>query len=248
MTLADDNLGRIQSLRIHNMTAAEMVEADSRVESRFHFWKGIWWHEVKSLFYYPVAPLTQIVPYVANPKPWLAIGGYYHMVPEGAPRNGVIVINEIPDPATYTLDTLTRKRSQVLRALSHFQIRRISKVDDLLGDGFHIYLDWEKRTNAVRIKRSDPRIFGRWITKVHSHPHNLILGAYCQGRLVAYVIAHAVDGVANIAKIFGNSLFNSLTPSSAKYSPCIGINTASAATRQFSVSKSRAGGQSSTTN
>ena len=38
------------------------------------------------------------------------------------------------------------------------------------------------------------------------------------------------------------------TPSSAKYSACIGINTPSAATSAFSVSRSSAGGQSSTIN
>jgi len=41
---------------------------------------------------------------------------------------------------------------------------------------------------------------------------------------------------------------SSLMPSSAKYSACIGIRTASAATSAFSVSRSSAGGQSSTTN
>ena len=41
---------------------------------------------------------------------------------------------------------------------------------------------------------------------------------------------------------------NSLIPSRAKYSACIGIKTVSAATSAFRVSKSRAGGQSRTMN
>ena len=47
-------------------------------------------------------------------------------------------------------------------------------------------------------------------------------------------------------RILSTVSINSLIPSRAKYSACIGISTESAATNAFSVSKSSAGGQSIT--
>ena len=50
--------------------------------------------------------MTFIVPHQAKPKPWLALGGYYHMVPPGVRGNGQIVTNEVSNPADYRLESL----------------------------------------------------------------------------------------------------------------------------------------------
>ncbi len=100
MDLTKQNLETIHSIHLHNMTVNELVEADSQVESRIHFSKGIWWREVKPLFFQPAAFMTRITPHQAAPKPWHAIGGYYHMVPDDAQSNCVIVVNEVSDLAS----------------------------------------------------------------------------------------------------------------------------------------------------
>lgn len=215
MDLTEQNLKTIHSIHLHNMTLDELVEADSRVESRFHFSKGIWWREVKPLFYQPAVFTMRISPHQAAPKPWYALGGYYYMVPDGAQSNGVIVVNEVCDPANYGLETLKRKtRYQVRRALAQQKICHIIKLDDLLSDGYKIYLSWETRNKNVRVKRSNHEVFCRWISRSFHHPYNIILGAYYKGRLISYIIFNAVDGVANLSKTFSDYSFRHLHPSS----------------------------------
>ena len=95
MDLTEQNLETISSIRLHNMTTEELVAADRTAGSRLHFTDSMWWREVKPCFYLPANFMTGIAPRQAKPKPWLALGGYYHMVPPGSSGNGQIVTNEI---------------------------------------------------------------------------------------------------------------------------------------------------------
>jgi hypothetical protein len=194
MDFTEQNLVTIRSLRLQNMTVEQMVVAERRVESRFHFADGTWWLQVKPFFYRPASMMDRVTPHRRTPKPWLALGGYYHMVPDGASGNGTIVVNEIPNLTEYQLDGLPKKvRYDIRKGLATLQIRRVSKLTDLLVDGYQIYLAWERRMGNVRVKRSRHGTFCRWITRVFHHPYNLVLGAYCENRLVSYVFAQAVD-------------------------------------------------------
>jgi len=215
MDLTERNLETISSIRLHNMAVEELAEADRRAGSRLHFSGGVWWREVKPFFYLPANFMTSIVPHQAEPKPWLALGGYYHMVPQGVPANGVIITNEVPNPSSYRLESLkANKRREIRRALAFFRICRVEKLSDLLGDGFRIYMDWAEK-KKLHSKLSNPAAFNRWITSVFHHPYRLILGAYSENRLVAYQIIEAIEGVANISTTFNDSSFNALTPRSA---------------------------------
>lgn len=216
MDLTEQNLETIASIRLHNMTMAELVEADGKAGARLHYAGGVWWRKVKPFFYLPANFMTAIVPHEAKPNPWLALGGYYHMVPPGVAGNGQIVTNEISAPASYGLESLkANKRREIRRALAFFRIGRVKNLSDLLGGGFRIYLDWEKRTKNVRGRVTRPAVFRRWISPIFRHPHKLILGAYAQNQLAAFLIADAVEGVANVSNNFSDSSFNSLTPRSA---------------------------------
>jgi hypothetical protein len=216
MDNTERNLEAILAIRLHNMAVEELVQADRRTGCRFHFSDGVWWREVKPFFYLPANFMTCIAPQQARPKAWLALGGYYHMVPPGVAGNGQIVTNEVPEPAVYRLESLkANKRREIRRALAFFRISRVENLADLLGDGFRVYLDWEQKTKNVRGKLSNPAAFSRWITSIFHHPYKLILGAYAQEQLVAFLIADAVEGVANVSNTFSHSSFNSLTPRSA---------------------------------
>jgi hypothetical protein len=174
-------------------------------DARFYFSQGVWWREVKPFFYYPADPMARIAPDPASPIWWPALGGYYHMVPEGSTSNGVIVVNEFSDPVSYSLEMLRKKvRHEIRRGLSQFELRRLSILNELLEDGYRIYVRWEKRTADVRVKRSTPAVFQRWITSVFNNPYELILGAYLNKQLVGFIIAHAIEGVANAVKCFSD--------------------------------------------
>ena len=216
MDLTEQNLETISSIRLHNMTTEELVATDRTAGSSLHFSDGVWWREVKPCFYLPANLMTGIAPRQAKPKPWLALGGYYHMVPPGSSGNGQIVTNEISSPASYRLESLkANKRREIRRALAFFRICRVENLNDLLVDGFRVYLDWEKKTKNLRDTLSSSTEFRHWITPTFNHPYRLILGAYAQNQLVAFLIADAVEGVANISKTFSDSSFNSRTPRSA---------------------------------
>jgi hypothetical protein len=218
MDLTEQNLETIASIHLHNMTIEEVVGADRGVGDRFHFSTGVWWREVKPFFHLPASFMTRIVPHQAKPNPWRSMGGYYHMVPEGVTGNGLIVTNEISDLAHYGLESIGRdKRRQIRRGLASLRIRRVEELNHLLGDGFRVYLDWERKTNDVRVKLSNPAAFNRWITRTFLHPYELILGAYAEDRLVAFLIVDAVEGVGQALKICSDSAFDELTPSSALY-------------------------------
>ena len=218
MDFTERNLETISSIHLHNMTIEEVVEADKRRGERFHLSGGVWWREERPFFYYPAGYMTRVVPRQAEPKPWLALGGYYHMVPQGVPGNSVIIVNEISDPANYGLESLGRdKRRQIRRGLAVFRIGRVEELNDLLGDGYQVYLDWAKKTENIRGNLSNPALFNRWITGNFRHPYKLILGAYAENRLVAFLIADAVDSVGKAIKAYSDSSFNSMPPMSALY-------------------------------
>lgn len=215
MDLVEQNFGMMASLRIHNMSVEETVTADAAVESKFHRFRDHWWREVKPFFYRPVNPLAAFRRRESFPKPWAALGGYYHVVPDGEESNGALVANEISQPAAYELESLKRKRNQILRSLGVFRVQPVACLEDLLTGGYDTYLDWERRTEGVRTKRSSPEVFQRWIKKVFAHPYCLLLGAYAGDRLVGFMTAYATEGIAHCSKIFSHSEFHAQTPSSA---------------------------------
>lgn len=197
------------------MSVEQLVEAEKRVESEFHFASGVWWRKAKPFFYQPADMMTRISIKTAVPKPWLALGGYYHLVPSGEQGNGVLIANEISDLQGYSLESLKKKRTRIQRALATFRIQRISDLPDLLNDGYRVYMDWDGRTSNVRVRRSDPVTFREWVARSLAHPYLLILGAYYEDRLVAYLMARAAGGTADIEKSFTLSEFNQQAPMTA---------------------------------
>lgn len=219
MDFTTHNLDAISALSLHNMTVEQFVEAEQKLGSDFHLASGVWWRKVKPFFYQPADLMTRFSARTANPKPWLSLGGYYHLVPSEEGSNGVVVANEISDLEGYSLTSLKKKKTRIQRALSVFRIQRVRVLGDLLNEGYRVYLDWDGRTADVRVRRSDPVTFCDWMTRSLAHPHLLILGAYYDNRLVAYLMAHAIAGTANINKSFALSEYNQLAPMAAlKYS------------------------------
>ena len=211
---------RIEAFQIPNLTVEQMIPADSAVDSRFHYSQGIWWREVKPLFYQPAAMFQSVARGSSLPKRFLALGGYYHVVPSWSMANGQIVSSQVADIGRYDLSRLSKQaRYEIRRGLTKLRIDRVTSLDDLLGDGYSIYLKWEKRIKNAWVKRSDPKVFKKWIAGVLGHPGNLVLGAYDYDRLVAYVIVRGVEGVAELAKSFTDPEYYPISPSSALFIP-----------------------------
>jgi hypothetical protein len=214
MDLTKQNLETIASLRLHNVSAEQRVIADRQVGERFHVSNGTWWHRVRQFFYLPASFLLPLRPHVSPPSAWRALGGYYHVVPDGAPANGSIVTNEIADPGTFRLEMLkknkngARKVREIEKGLSVLSIRRVAALDDLLGEGRRILGGWEQRTIDVSPdvwhKGINTTNFQRWADLIFHHPYDLLLGAYFEKRLVGFARIKATDGVANLVNTFGD--------------------------------------------
>jgi hypothetical protein len=215
--LTKQNLETIASLRLQNVSVEQRVVADRKMGERFHLFNGVWWHRVKPFFYLPVSFLMPLKPHEAPPCPWIALGGYYHAVPEGSPSNGSIVTNEVSDPGKFQLEMLKqnkngpRKVREIERGLSVLAVRRVVNLDDLMGDGYRIFRDWDRRTVGVWSKDIHVAGFQRWADRVFHHPHDLLLGAYFKDRLVAFALMKSTDGVANVVNTFGDhSIYKTL--------------------------------------
>jgi hypothetical protein len=224
MDFMQRNLEFIHTTVLHNTAVDEFVQAEQRVESKFHRAKGVWWREVKPFFYYPAVPGMAIVPGEFFPKPWRALGGYYHRVPKDAAANGQIVVNQVPDLQQFRLDRLKKKvRYDIRHGLSTFELRRITLSEDSLEQAFYIYSAWEKRIGDVRVRRSNPAVFRAWATRVLQHPFNLVIGAYQGQRLAAYIITSAVEGCADVSKSFTALEFYPESPTSCLYYAYVSI-------------------------
>lgn len=207
------NWETIRSIQLHDMTVDELVDAEHKAQTHLCYSKGVWWEEVKPFFYHPVVPMLAIKKGDSAPNPLSALGGYYHFVPTTDCANGTIVVNEIPDLRSYALAGLgTKVRHNIRRGLRRLRIARVCELSDLLHDGYQVYMGWEQRHSDVRVKRSSPVVFERWIRHVHGHPHTLILGAYDGDRLVSFIIGRSVMGIANISKSFTHPMYYRLTP------------------------------------
>ena len=210
---AEANWERIRTIHLHDMTVDEAVDAASKVESRFHYSKGVWWEEVKPFFYAPAAPAMAFEKGSSAPNPLLALGGYRHLLPTQKGANGSVVANEIADLHSYKLEYLrSMVRHNIRRGMRRLRIAQVTELRDLLRDGYGIYVGWAQRHPDVRIKRSSPEVFQRWITRVHAHPYQLVLGAYDGDRLVSFIIGESVMGTANIAMCFTHPDYYRLTP------------------------------------
>jgi hypothetical protein len=216
MDFSEENLETISSLNMHNMTIREAVEADSKIGSHFHYSRGVWWKEVRPFFYQPMPFIKPIIPHRTGPDPLKALGGFYHAVPDGAVSNGVIITNEISDSTNYeTVIIKAKMRNQIKRALKSVRVCQVDNLDDLLDDGYQIYMDWVNRTNDNMTKQHDVQTYRNWITRVFHHPYVLILGAYYENRLIAFSTSYAVDGIAEGSRMYSINAYQNLYPSTA---------------------------------
>jgi hypothetical protein len=213
LDLTEQNLKNIHFIHIHNMTVDEMVEADKGVESRFHFFKGIWWREVKPFFYQPAWFLTPVKPEVARPNPFKSLGGYYHIVPEGSYSNGVIVTNSIENISEYSPEKLqhAKTRYNIKQGLKNVKIL-IPELEHMITDGYEVYLSWKQRIGKVYKDRSHKNTFRNWINNEYLISKRLILGAYVDDHLIASLIGHAVQDTACMTMLYSNSKFHSFHP------------------------------------
>ena len=213
----DSNLELLHSTNMHCMDTDEMVSFDKDLDPdwKFHQADSVWWRTVKPFFCQPADIYARIVPHTQRPNALAALGGYYHMVPDGCEANGKIVFNEIRNPAGFDLSAIRQtKRNIIRRGLRKMRLQRITSPELLLSEGYQIFLDWQKRILGIAPEKTDQSRYAQWVTRLTRHPHEIVLGAFYEDRLTAWIVARANGDRANLTKAFGHSDFRNLEPAS----------------------------------
>ncbi len=143
----------------------------------------------------PCAPLARLDQRLAWPALRHSLLGFTCLALPGTPANGCRQMIVAENVSHYSIATLSRKRrSLVRRALSNLQVRPIERLDDLLNDGYGVYVTWHQRNGWGR-DRSDRAAYSAWITRAYSQPRRLSIGVYRGDRLVAFSLTLAVGNV-----------------------------------------------------
>lgn len=195
----------LNDLVLEALSLDELVAQDSSVEDSFHFHKGIWWREIKPFFYQPGFFLQPVDAKRSSPRRRKALLGYHHVVPEGRQANSCFKMLMLKDVKSYSLDSIDGKARNVIRKAQRFlEVKRITEVNDLLTGGYETYVSFRRRTNWGRDK-TDYGVFSHWITRAFRLEKRFFLGAYFDGKLIAYTAHHLVERIAAVAVVISHS-------------------------------------------
>jgi len=178
------------------LSEEELARQRAALGDRVHFHQGVWWEQARPFFCMPCAPLARLDQSLARPALRHSLLGFTHLALPGTPANGRRQMIAAENVSRYSIATLSRKRRSLVRkALSYLQIRPIERLDDLLTDGYAVYVSWHQR-NGWGCNRSDRAAYSAWITRAFSQPRRLSIGVYRGDRLVAFSLTLAVGNVA----------------------------------------------------
>ena len=192
------------------LSEEELARSLGAAEDRVHYHRGVWWKQVlptKPFFCVPCVRLTQVDHEESWPHPLCALGGFMHSSKPNAPTNGkyrAIVYEQV---ANYSISDLSRQvRQKVRRALPYVEVRVVDNLNDLLVDGYEVYVSWHNRVQWGQDK-TGRGLFHGWIVRASRQKGFFPLGAYVGDKLVAFLLPHAVNGVAAIEFLASHSSF-----------------------------------------
>ena len=190
---------------IEGLSVDELVAQDRSVEDSFHFHRGIWWREVRPFFYQPAFFLQPVDGHRSSPRRLKALLGYHHVVQEGQQANSCFKMLMLKDVKSYSLDSIYLKaRNAIRKAQRLLEVKRITEVNDLLTGGYEAYVSFRRRTNWGRDK-TNYDVFSHWITRAFRLEKRFFLGAYFEGKLIAYMTQHLVEGIAAVGLLISHS-------------------------------------------
>lgn len=169
---------------------------------------GVYWVEVRSLFFRPLLPLTEHRPDTVRPPPRARFGAYQYPVATGDKPNSAVNLLLFQQAREYSVERLDKKRRrQVKLAAKDFEIRVLGLADlaDFKRQAHPVYLSFYERTRyQVGAKRQDPAYFAAWADAVFAVPNVLILGAYRNGELGGVSLSYLIRDTVVYATFFCN--------------------------------------------
>jgi hypothetical protein len=194
----------------------ELARQQANVEDRVHHNRGVWWRQARPFFWQPCfcyQPLNAGRVWPAHSK---ALGGFTHIAEAGAETNGFFRSIVRDNIQKYSVQWVPRERRNKIRnGLANLTIRPV-KPAELLEQGYDVYVSWRNRVQWGRNKGTQEK-YALWIGKVVRQPKRLRLGAFHQGRLVAFMLPFACDEFVVLSYIASHSDSLHLHPNDLLY-------------------------------
>jgi Acetyltransferase (GNAT) domain len=183
----------------------EFAREQETAGDRTHLHGGVWWRELRKGFCQPCFCFREVDHRQARPQFLRSPAGFMHVAAPGSPANGIYKLIVREGMQEYSLQQLERRKRNVVRsAIARLQVRPVTSLEDLTGDGYEVYVSWRERT-GWGTNKSQRSVYESWITSAFRRSKRLVLGAYCDDKLVGFMLPAAVRNVAFISYIASHS-------------------------------------------
>lgn len=210
-----------ESRRASGLYAME-IEAFARLEvargGRIYFHDGIWWERIKPFYSWPLQMLKAFPRGARRPLFLHSAVGYEHAVPDPQEANAALPVMLLEDVGRYSLGCLSaKKRNQVRRGLEKIRVQRLCEIRDLVEHGIKINRSALARQEwgGDRSGYLDEQQWCEGIERAHVLGVRESWGAYCSGKLVAYLRAYVLEDTAYITQAMSHTEYLGYYPNDA---------------------------------
>jgi Acetyltransferase (GNAT) domain len=176
------------------MEKSEMPAQHTAGGDQVHYHRGVWWKQLNRCFCMPCSLFEDVDPRESWPDPRHALAGYLHLSPPGTESNATYpaIVND--QVKHYSVKRLASKRkSGMIRgALGNVAVQPVS-VGQLLRYGYEVYWSWHHRVAWGRDRTEAS--FREWILRASGNPKRMVLGAFVEEKLVAFMLPYATGRV-----------------------------------------------------
>ena len=157
--------------------------------------RGRYWQRRLMTFYQPVHLAARLTPAQASLARFSCLGFRAGLQGQNGKSNGTIplyVINDIQDYGWHRIQS--RRRTQVRKCLETLEYVRVTDPERRVEQGYPVMLSGLERTRyKAPMKRER---FRKYMTAFISNDKNLVIGAFKEGKLVAFLTGYAVGDIA----------------------------------------------------
>lgn len=205
------------------MKAEDFINQQIKAGYKIHFHQGVWWEKVAPFFYKPVLPYQEISPRESRPRLARSFFGYNHCVPDSRYAKKVWPVTFLCEEKLKNFSirklSLKTKRS-VRKGLKNVNVRRIEIIDNVIEDMKDICISTAERTKHGKPPHYYLKNYNEWkvyIFRLFNLPNREWWGAFCEGKLVAYIYAYKIGDTMYVDTHKSHTEFLKLKPNDALY-------------------------------
>jgi hypothetical protein len=190
-----------------------LQQSDTGEWVQFH--RGVWWRRIGYSFCMPVYVYRHIDHEKSWPTPIGAVAGFTHLASSNSPSNGTyrsIVNDSVKEHSIGSLSVKTRRH--VRSGLAHLSVRPVEHQEDFAAEAHEVYVSWHRRAQWGSDKSARGQ-FAAWMNAIFRQARKLILGAYVEARLVAFMLPYATGSTAFLGFAASHSAFLEFHPNDA---------------------------------